>query len=132
MLRNRHDRQALFRALWVFENPLRVAFCLWRRNAHGHLCLRTPAGRVTLYLRSFEDLETLVSVFCREDYRVARDRPLHFLDIGARTGISAVYFLTRNSLNTVRCYEPDRRNLKLLRENPAEFGARASIVEGAV
>jgi FkbM family methyltransferase len=132
MIRNRHNWLALYRALWVFENPLRFIVCLMRRSAPKRLRLRTPAGSVTLHLRNFETLKTIFSVFCREDYRIGGERALHFLDIGANVGISAVYFLTRHPCNTVRCYEPDSGNLQYLRENLAPFGARARVEEKAV
>jgi len=132
MIRNRHNWRALYRALWVFENPVRfIASLLWR-SAPKTLRLRTPTGSVTLELRNFESLKTVFSVFCREDYRIGGERALHFLDVGANVGISAVYFLSRHSRNTVRCYEPDSGNLDFLRENLAPFGARARIVERAV
>jgi FkbM family methyltransferase len=132
VIRNRHNWRALYRALWVFENPVRFVVSLLRRSAPRRLRLRTPTGRVTLRLRNFESLKTVFSVFCREDYRIGSERPLHFLDIGANVGISAVYFLSRHSRNTVRCYEPDSGNLEFLRENLEPFGARARVEEKAV
>jgi FkbM family methyltransferase len=132
VIRNRHNWRALYRALWVFENPLLFIACLLRRSAPKRMRLRTPTGGVTLHLRNFESVKTAFSVFCREDYGIDGERALHFLDIGANVGISAVYFLTRHPCNTVRCYEPDSGNLAFLRMNLAPFGARARIVEKAV
>jgi FkbM family methyltransferase len=132
MIRNRHNWLSSYRALWVFENPLRLLAGVLQKTSPPSVRLRTPTGAVTLHLRNFESLKTAFSVFCREDYSVDRVRPLHFLDVGANIGASAVYFLSRNSRNTVHCYEPDAANLEFLRANLAAFGQRARIEELAV
>lgn len=132
MIRNSHNWTALYRALWVFANPVQFAWSVLRRSSPATVRLRTPTGTVTLKLRNFESLKTAFSVFCREDYRTETDRPFVFLDIGANVGISAVYFLTRNGCNTVRCYEPDSANLEFLAANLDAFGARATILAKAV
>src|SRR5262245_9632485 len=103
MIRNSHNWLASWRAAWVFSNPLQFAWSLISRSAPARIRLRTPTGPVTLHLRNFESLKTAFSVFCREDYRVGAGQALHFVDIGANVGISALYFLTRNACNTVRC-----------------------------
>ncbi len=132
MIRNPHNWRSLYRALWVFSNPLRLVVSVLRGTAPRRLRLRTPTGSLTLRMRNFESLKTVFSIFCREDYGVSGDRPLHFLDIGANIGISAAYFLSRHPENTVRCYEPDSGNLEFLRDNLAPFGARARIESRAV
>ena len=132
MIRNRHNWMALYRALWVFANPLQFFVGVLRHAAPARVRLRTPTGSVTLRLRNFESLKTVFSVFCREDYGIGGERPLHFLDIGANIGISVVYFLTRHPGNSARCYEPDSGNLEFLRENLASYGVRACLVEKAV
>jgi FkbM family methyltransferase len=132
MLRNVHNWRSLYRAARVFSNPMRLAGGVLRRRAPSHLRLHTPTGPLLLRTRNFESLKTAFSVFCREDYGVAGDRPLHFLDVGANIGISATYFLTRHPANTVTCYEPDVGNLECLRENLLQFGGRARIEPRAV
>ncbi|HEU4778887.1 MAG TPA: FkbM family methyltransferase [Steroidobacteraceae bacterium] len=132
MIRNSHNWTALYRALWVFANPVQFAWSVLRRSAPASVRLRTPTGTVTLNLRNFESLKTAFSVFCREDYRTETDRSFVFLDVGANVGISAVYFLTRNGRNTVRCYEPDSANLEFLTANLDAFGARATVHAMAV
>jgi FkbM family methyltransferase len=87
---------------------------------------------VTLRLRNFESLKTAFSVFCRLDYPCESGKAFVFLDVGANVGISAVYFLSRNSRSTVHCYEPDASNLGFLRANLAPFGARARIHARAI
>jgi FkbM family methyltransferase len=132
MIRNSHNWAALYRALWVFTDPLRFLWCVLRRSAPGQVRLRTPTGAVTLRLRNFESLKTAFSVFCRLDYACESARPFVFLDVGANVGISAVYFLSRHPRNSVHCYEPDSANLEYLRANLAPFGTRARIHPRAV
>ncbi len=132
MIRNRHNWMALYRALWVFSNPVQFAWSLLRRSAPPAIRLRTPTGAVTFHLRNFESLKTVFSVFCRGDYHTGTEQPFVFLDIGANVGVSAVYFLSRNEHNTVHCYEPDKANLEFLRRNLDRFGSRATIHAKAV
>ncbi len=132
MFRNRHNWLALYRALWVFSNPVQFAWSLLRKSAPRQVRLRTPTGAVTLHLRNFESLKTAFSVFCRGDYHTETDQPFLFLDVGANVGVSAVYFMTRNAHNTVHCYEPDNANLDFLRRNLDGFGSRATIHRKAV
>jgi FkbM family methyltransferase len=132
VIRNSHNWLALYRALWVFSNPVLFAWSVLRRSAPARVRLRTPTGAVILRLRNFESLKTVFSVFCREDYRTEIDRAFVFLDVGANVGISAAYFLTRNDRNTAHCYEPDSANLEFLRANLGIFGTRASLHAMAV
>ena len=73
MIRNRHNWLALYRALWVFSNPVQFAWSLLRKSAPPQVRLRTPTGAVTLHLRNFESLKTAFSVFCRGDYHTETD-----------------------------------------------------------
>jgi FkbM family methyltransferase len=94
--------------------------------------VRTPAaGIVQPTLHSMHDLLTVNEVFCRHDY-LADEKTRVVVDIGSNIGISALYFLTRNS--TCRCYlyEPDPRNLARLRTNLAAYGSRYALHPVAV
>jgi FkbM family methyltransferase len=123
---------ALFRALYVFEKPLQLARAMLRRTAPESVVIHTPIGPLTVALRNFESLRTLFSIFCRLDYRTHPSEVNHFLDVGANVGIASLYFLSRNSENTVSGYEPDSANLDFLRRNLHNFAARATIHEYAV
>jgi FkbM family methyltransferase len=121
-----------FRACYVFSNPFLVMTALLRHRSPPVVRVRTPTGRITLRLRNFENLKTLFSIFCRRDYFVSGRSAYLFLDIGANVGIASAYFLSRNTHNVVRCFEPDITNLAHLRENLAAFHERATISEAAV
>ena len=78
--------------------------------------VKTPAGmnRPTLY--SHHDLLTVNEIFCRLDY-FASDDIKTIVDLGSNIGISALYFLTRNTASQCYLYEPDPRNVEKLRKN---------------
>ena len=132
MLSNRHNWQALPRALWVFSNPVEIFWHVLRGTCPPSIKLRSPTGPVMISLRNNESLKTCFSIFAREDYRTPAKESWAVLDIGANIGIAALYFLSRNRSNRVQCFEPDQANLEFLRRNIGRFAARVEIVEKAV
>ncbi|MCA1708075.1 MAG: FkbM family methyltransferase [Actinobacteria bacterium] len=131
-----------YRALW---RMLRL-YPRWRdnfgryffaRGRYPYRCeIRTPVGIVAPTLWSSHDILTVNEVFCREDYRVGPEVRV-VVDIGSNIGISALYFLTRNSSSRVWCYEPVPTNVGRLRMNLADmpstrFSVREVDLEGTV
>ena len=124
---------ALARMFRVCRDPLDVA----RRyflggGTYPHRCeLRTPLGVVSATVYSHHDVWTVVEVFCRGDYRVDRGIEVA-VDVGSNIGISALYFLTRNSGSRCYLYEPDPRNVERLRRNLESHSDRWTLHEAAV
>jgi FkbM family methyltransferase len=132
MFSNIHNWRALLGVVGAFDDPVGVLRAVLARKPLQKVTVRTPTGPCVIQLRNFESLKTAFSIFCRHDYPVAGDQSHHFLDIGANIGVAATYFLTRNTSNSVTCFEPDSKNLTFLRRNMAQHGARARVVEKAV
>lgn len=132
MLGNRYNWRALPRALSVFSNPLLFLWHASKGTFPSEIGVRSPTGRLTIGLRNYESLKTCFSVFAREDYKTPVDRSFAVLDLGANIGVAALYFLSRNRSNRVRCYEPDPSNLELLRRNLEPFADRVEIIDKAV
>lgn len=124
---------ALARMFRVCRDPLDIA----RRyflggGTYPHRCeLRTPLGDVSATVYSHHDVWTIVEVFCRGDYRVDPDIEVA-VDVGSNIGISALYFLTRNSTCRAYLYEPDPRNVERLRRNLESYADRWTLHEAAV
>ena len=88
--------------------------------------VRTPIGRVNIFLRNRQSARTLYSIFIREDYLVSNcERQI--LDLGSNIGISALYFLSRNSKNRIYCVEPDPENRSFLKKNLFKFSDRSTL-----
>jgi FkbM family methyltransferase len=93
--------------------------------------VRTPVGIISMRLYSHHDLLTVNEIFCRHDYFA--DTSLRYVvDLGSNIGISALYFLTRNSNSKFILYEPDPRNVEKLRWNLRELENRYVLVQSAV
>lgn len=108
----------------------------WRyflgRGDYPYRCeVRTPAGIVAPTVYSGHDVFTVHEIFGREDYRAATDVRV-VVDVGSNIGISALYFMTRNSASQCYLYEPVPRNVERLRMNLAGFESRYDIAEVAV
>jgi FkbM family methyltransferase len=95
------------------------------------LNLSTPTGIVTLTLHSWHDARTIHEIFLAEDYRID-GKPNIIVDFGSNIGISAAYFLTRNSSNRIYLFEPVPKNMERLKQNLAPFSERYVSNEKAV
>jgi FkbM family methyltransferase len=93
--------------------------------------VRTPTGTVAPLVYSHHDIFTVHEIFGREDYRAGPDLAVA-VDIGSNIGISATYFLTRNSGSRCYLYEPVPRNVERLRANLAGYEPRYVLQEVAV
>jgi len=127
MIKNLHNWRSIFRVLVVVDHPIRLVAAIARGHALPDVVVRTPIGKVHIKLRNFESIKTLFSIFCRGDYLTESNPPFAFMDVGANVGIASVYFLSRNRLSQVTCFEPDRANLAYLKENLAGFRERSKI-----
>lgn len=132
MLNDPNNWLAIPRAFKVFPKPIQFLGHAIRGTFPQHLEVRSPTGLLTIELRNYESLKTCYSIFCREDYKTSPEHSLRALDLGANIGVAALYFLSRNPMNWVRCYEPDPANLDVLRRNLEPFNNRVEIIPKAV
>jgi FkbM family methyltransferase len=132
VLNNRFNWRALPRALAVFSDPIEFLWNSGTGRFPSQIAVRSPIGPLTIALRNYESLKTCFSIFAREDYDTRAESRWLVLDLGANIGVAALYFLSRNRFNRVRCYEPDPANLDYLRQNLAPFADRAEIIQKAV
>ena len=93
--------------------------------------VRTPLGLQSATAFSHHDLITFVECFGKLDYKAPKDISV-VVDFGSNIGISALYFLTRNSSVKVYLFEPVSRNIGRLRENLNGFENRYELKECAI
>ena len=123
--------RSLYRAFYIFVNPFTFILYLIYPFFPCYICLRTPIGIAKIFLRNRQSARTLYSIFIREDYIVDKSRR-QILDLGSNIGISAVYFLTRNSKNRIYCIEPDPGNKPFLEKNLIHFKNRVGLEYKAI
>ena len=87
------------------------------------VCIRTPLGKQKLTLYCYADMLTFVECFGKQDY-VAKKNVRCVVDFGSNIGISALYFLTRNSQAQVYLFEPFPQNIERLSKNLEGFEKR--------
>jgi FkbM family methyltransferase len=93
--------------------------------------VKSPIGELSLNVYSAHDVVTVNEVFCRRDYRAERTDRI-FVDFGSNIGISAAYFLSRNSDGFAYLFEPLARNIERLKRNLTRFEGRYELHEVAV
>ena len=93
--------------------------------------IRTPVGLQSVTAFSHHDLITLVECFGKLDYKVSNNISV-MVDFGSNIGISALYFLTRNTSVQVYLFEPVPRNIQRLRENLKGYENRYKLTECAI
>jgi FkbM family methyltransferase len=125
--------RAFFKAFSVYEDPpLRLRNYLFARGSYpSEVRLRTPVGMIGAMLYSSHDLLTVNEIFCREDYIASGDLKV-VVDIGANIGISALYFMSRNTHGRCYAFEPLPSNLLKLRKNIDSISSRVEISSKAV
>jgi FkbM family methyltransferase len=106
-------------------------YFLAKGNYPAIVGLRTPQGVVSPTMHCYDDSLTVNEIFFRGDYKAGKKIKV-FVDIGANIGVSALYFLTRNSFCRGYLYEPVPANLIKLNENLKEFLGRVNIFKQAV
>ena len=124
---------ALGRTLRAYPHPVEGArrYFLGSGDYPRDFPLRTPLGAVAPRLFSHNDMWTVNEIFCRQDYPAGPQTRV-VVDIGSNIGISALWFLTRNSTARAYLYEPVPNNTARLRANLAAFDGRWHLQEVAV
>jgi len=128
---NINNYLSFYRIFLVFKNPFYLIKILILKKIPEKVVVKTPIGNIDLYIRNYESLKTIFSIFCRQDYHVG-SHTTHYLDIGANCGYAAMYFLCQNSKNTITCFEPDQENVVYLKKNLKFFGERSKIIIAGV
>lgn len=132
-LLNRVSYVAFIRSFIVYKNPIGGLYrYITKKGSYPYtIQINTPIGVIKPTLYSLHDMITVNEIFCRQDY-VANSTVQTVIDIGANIGLSALYFLTRNTTSYCYCYEPNPNNIKLLEHNLRDFSARYTVIKKAV
>ncbi|MDP6231948.1 MAG: FkbM family methyltransferase [Nitrospinaceae bacterium] len=124
---------AFFNIFIFFKSPLEILirYVFEVGNYPKQIFVRTPLGLQSATAFSHHDLITLIECFGKLDYQAPKDISV-VVDFGSNIGISALYFLTRNTNSKVYLFEPVPRNVERLRENLKGFESRYELKECAI
>jgi FkbM family methyltransferase len=95
----------------------------------------TVDGNPIFYRAGTDDLAIINSILIRQEFACVGEDvydPKLIVDCGAYAGYSTLYFLSTYKNAHVVALEPDERNLELCRLNVQAYGARVSLIEGAI
>jgi FkbM family methyltransferase len=121
------------RMMWLYSSrlPSRLARLEWTIGCS----YPAPIGCLQLCLRSNGGADAFIhsEIFEHEYYRL----PLHtapktILDLGANTGLSAIYFARLFPHAELACVEPEPDNLRVLNKNLELNNVRAVVIPAAV
>jgi FkbM family methyltransferase len=124
---------AFLNVLIFFRNPISVLirYVFEVGRYPKKFIIRTPLGIQCVTAFSHHDLITLVECFGKLDYWAPKNISV-VVDFGSNIGISALYFLTRNSSIKVYLFEPVPQNIKRLKINLKGFENRYELRECAI
>ena len=124
---------ALWRSLVVYQHPWDgIKRYFFAKGTYPiDLPIKTPTGLISPKLYWHYDMLTVNEVFCRKDYQADKEIKV-VVDLGSNIGLSALYFLTRNTASYCYLFEPDPENIQKLRHNLATFSDRYSLQTCAV
>lgn len=130
---NHEHYVALF---YMFLNYTRPWNALWRyltgRGEYPYIIeIKTPTGNVRPVLYSHHDLLTVNEIFCRQDYSAGKNIKV-VTDFGSNIGLSALYFLSRNTFSKCFLFEPDQRNILKLTKTLLGYEKRYILFKNAV
>jgi FkbM family methyltransferase len=112
--------QACWRALLVYQQPVRVIFSYVTRRVPRDRVVRLRDGHVIHLSNDSADILTVFLVFAREDYgRITPGSVV--VDIGANIGVFAL-FAACSGARIVEAYEPSAESFSLLQQNIAANG----------
>ena len=124
---------AFINILIYFKSPVKVLirYVFEVGNYPQQFYIDTPLGVQEITAFSHHDLITLVECFGKLDYFAPKDVSV-VVDFGSNIGISALYFLTRNSSVKVYLFEPVPLNVERLKKNLKGFENRYELIECAI
>lgn len=93
--------------------------------------LKTPIGMIAAEVYCPDDIQTVNEIFLRGDYE-SGTRNSVVVDFGSNIGLSAAYFLSRNSNAFCYCYEPLPQNIERFERNTKQFHGRCELNRVAV
>lgn len=125
--------QAWRRLLWIYADKLPTR---WRASERViGFRYPKPIGAVRLLLRSNNGSDGFIhgEVFGHHYYRLPlAQAPRSVLDLGANSGMTAVYFGRLYPQASLACVEPVPRNVEVLRRNLELNGVEATVFAAAV
>lgn len=109
---------AFIRMLQLHDRPIEIAYKeIFSKGIYPtEIKIHTPIGEQKVRLYHYDDLSTLNLIFCRRDYYPLKKMDV-VVDLGGNIGLSALFWLTRNTRSQVYVYEPVPRNYERLRLN---------------
>jgi len=95
---------------------------------------RVARHPLTARLRRSSDMDVFEQIFIQDEYHCLRDLPevARIVDLGANVGYSSVYFLNCFPAARIVAVEPDPQNYALCVANLQPYGARVTVLQGAV
>jgi FkbM family methyltransferase len=125
--------RAVINSFAVYNNPIDglKRYLTGKGDYPTTLALKTPIGPIAPTLYSPHDMLTVNEIFCRHDYLTDGNAPV-IVDFGSNIGLSALYFLTRNSSSRCYLFEPVPQNVEKLKSNLRGFEDRFVLEQVAV
>jgi FkbM family methyltransferase len=123
----------LFNSFFIYKNPFDAIkrYLFLNGNYPTIIKVNTKTGERAMRLYGLFDMGTVNEIFCRNDY-YASDNIKTVVDVGSNIGLSALYFLSRNSDCNCYLFEPDPTNVKKLKENLKSYNSRYQLFNAAL
>lgn len=123
----------VLRLCWIYSASLPAI--LRKKEWTIGFCYPEPVGGIRLSLRANSGSDAFIhaEVFHHHYYDLPLDSPPEtILDLGANTGLTAIYFGRKYPGARLACVEPVPDNLRVLAQNLALNAIPAEVIAGAV
>lgn len=132
-LGNRYrDRFQIF-ATYIALSMRRLLGLTYAEFPLRHVELRYKGKVTPFFYRGLLDFYILEGLFVEEEYEThPLTEPRIIFDLGSNTGVSVLYLKLRHPNAKIFAFEPDPKNIAVLRENTEWFKDDLTVFEGAV
>lgn len=118
---------------FVYYSLLRAAGLNYAARPLRRVHVAIHGRRAALYIKGLLDLYVMDGVIAKEEYSFdMAPEPEVIFDLGANTGLTAVYFKTRYPDAKLFAFEPDPNSKEIVEHNAAAFGSGVVFLPVAV
>ncbi|MDC0166173.1 FkbM family methyltransferase [Gammaproteobacteria bacterium] len=122
----------ILRGIVTYKNPLKSLYSyIFMRPIKVDQIEVKFKGNILFDVSSIDDLITIHEIFCRKDYVAPNDAKV-IVDFGSNIGISSIFFHKCAPKAKIFLFEPDQRNLVILKKNLSRFNFKFELNEIAV
>lgn len=122
----------ILRGIYIYSKPIKSLYSyIFLRPIKVNKIGVKYKRKINFDVTSLDDLITIHEIFCRRDYYAPYDAKV-IVDFGSNIGVSSIFFHISAPNAKIFLYEPDKRNISVMKKNLERFDFDYELNEIAV